>query len=107
MEHAWPSWWRNIIPGGNTLGYVESQIITSEGAKTYGQRQSQAVRREVPAVCQVHCNGGWMSDLEGAIWPILVSLVQGQSRQLSEADQKMLAFWSHRTAQMLQFTHPA
>lgn len=53
-------------------------------------------RRE-KVVCR-SCNNGWMERLETRAVPLLSSLARGETVELGEEDQKLLALWADKTA---------
>jgi hypothetical protein len=107
QEHAWPDWLRDELPRGNDVGFIQGQRLIRDQGKivsTTPLRRETAANRKVRVVCQQNCNGGWMSRLESRIKPVLLALLHGERRHLSDEDQRLLAFWALKTAMMLQFT---
>jgi hypothetical protein len=49
------------------------------------------------------CNSGWMSRLETAVKPIIVPMMKGEKRTLSQEDQLALARWVMKTVMMMEF----
>lgn len=58
------------------------------------------------AFCR-ECNGGWMSQLEENVMPVLAPMVKGQQRALEVDHQRLLAFWSVKTALAFQTVESA
>jgi len=58
---------------------------------------------EIRCVCR-GCNGGWMSDLETKVKPLLSAMIHDISITLSLDDQSAVALWSAKTAMVLQAT---
>jgi hypothetical protein len=56
----------------------------------------------VRSVCRVHCNNGWMADLEGEAGPLIKPMMSGIAVPLHAADQRILAFWALKSAITLQ-----
>jgi hypothetical protein len=108
-EDAWPRWLRKVVPYGHAKGYVQRFSREAGTGRLYGAtpvRRQKAATRKVRVVCKRNCNNGWMSDLEGDAQPILTPLIRGETATLDEAEQQLVAFWSIKTAMMLEFLHP-
>jgi hypothetical protein len=104
-EHAWPAWIRDVLPDGAVKGYSQQHRVavgTREVTEITPPMRHKAADRKVKVVCQ-DCNGGWMSDLEVASKPVLVSMIRGE--QTEPVDQTLLSFWAAKTAMMLQFMY--
>ncbi len=56
-----------------------------------------------PYVCD-DCNGGWMSNLEGKIKPILLPLIHGQKelKDLTKQEKNLIAIWSIKTTCVIE-----
>jgi hypothetical protein len=104
-EHALPDW---LTPYLLDLEGHDRILHRQPGEAGERRRITKRLDLEVKRIC-ARCNQGWMSELETAIKPVLVPLLQGQDAILPEAGQRLLAFWTVKTASMLQFTskeHP-
>ena len=58
---------------------------------------------QVKCVCHPKCNGGWMKDIEDTIKPILVPLIRGEKRRLSQQEQVLIATWVAVKCTVLEF----
>jgi hypothetical protein len=59
----------------------------------------------VRAVCE-HCNGGWMSSLEGRVKPWMGRMIRGEPVVLDVNQQVELAAWASKTVMALEFHEP-
>ncbi|MEA2442522.1 MAG: hypothetical protein QOH76_3946 [Thermoleophilaceae bacterium] len=99
QEHALPRW--------------ASRLFTDEVvdfARTIQYRDSEAEVRPwrgrpfsatVGGPC-IACNGGWMSDLEQQVAPILTPLIRGGAGTLDPVAQHLVATWAVKTMLMLR-----
>lgn len=101
-EHVMADWI------GKDFGQIPtgiSQITNAKGELT--QWPSAPFSDVVKIVCQDRCNGGWMSDLEAAVKPILGPMMtRGWVTTLSAPTQQTLAFWAVKTALVIEHLHP-
>jgi hypothetical protein len=67
--------------------------------------QAPPFTTKVKRVC-LTCNNGWMSQLEEEVKPVALPLIQGEARELNQAQQQKLAFWAIKTGMMFQFATP-
>jgi hypothetical protein len=58
-------------------------------------------RGKVKSAC-ANCNNGWMSDLEGAVKPLLAAMMQDFLITLDRESQRFLAAWCAKTAMVLE-----
>jgi hypothetical protein len=58
----------------------------------------------VKMVCSA-CNSGWLSELEGAVKPVLQPLILGEARRLPDDDQALIAAWTCKTALVSLLQH--
>lgn len=101
-EHVLPAWLtRNEVvrfdsttrrsdPDGNLM-----TLPLSPGSQT------------AKAFCEP-CNGGWMSELESQVKPLLTPIIIGDQtrRVVGEAEQSIIGFWAAKTAVTCQFVNP-
>lgn len=106
-EHVWPRWLHGLLPhdprppshfrfhakGGSRDGLAVNYNRTKQG---------NPIAFKVRAVCQKHCNSGWMSTLEQQARPILTPLIRGEAAQLGREEQLILAAWIAKTAMMFE-----
>lgn len=86
-EHLWPKWIherKDFGPLRIQRGKSEEKIIPNPELM-------------VKTVCGV-CNNGWMSCLEANNIPVIGSMMQDIAIPLDEAQQKLVAAWSVKTA---------
>ncbi len=57
------------------------------------------------AVC-LHCNNGWLSQLETEASPILRPLLLGEPACLTGPEQRVVATWSYKTVLLFQMLRP-
>lgn len=94
-EHLWPQWVLQKIKPGRIQGFV-------------GRHKNLTFHREfvVKSVCGT-CNGGWMSNLESAIMPVLGSMIDDKSITLDKQHQLTVAAWALKTAMLMDATTAA
>lgn len=88
-QHLWPKWIherKDFGPLRIQRGSSEKKIIPNPEIM-------------VKTVCGI-CNNGWMSDLEAGNIPVIGSMLQDIAIPLDEAQQKVVAVWSLKTAMM-------
>ncbi len=94
-EHVYPKWLRKVM---GEYDRVVNVVETAEG-RTVRPTQA-AFDITVQAVCH-DCNTGWMHDLEDAASPLLKPMIRGERRDLSVAQQRVLALWVCKTVLMM------
>lgn len=72
-----------------------------EGEPTVRPWRGRPFSATVGGPC-VSCNGGWMSELEGAAAPLLRPLVRNQDARLDAVQQHLVATWAIKTMLMLR-----
>jgi hypothetical protein len=103
-EHLFPGWLRPYLGGDAQHLYRHGSL---GGAQPFmQQRREMAATRRRRLLCDP-CNTVWGSDLERAAAPVLVPMVQGATRWLSQADQELVARWSMKTAMVFDRTYPS
>lgn len=90
-EHVYPDW----------LSKLYSQEIVGinevSGDNLSRVWQGAVFQHKVKIVCS-ECNNGWMSDLEGDVKDLLISLAfTHDGRTLSEEDQRKISLWVQKT----------
>jgi hypothetical protein len=99
-EHVWPEWLRSF--SHHSAGRYQTGIVGStEGLRDW---TSTSFNHTVRRVCP-DCNGGWMSQLEGQAKPILVPMIQGETRLLSPSEQAVIARSLFKTALAVALTN--
>jgi hypothetical protein len=69
------------------------------------RRGGAATNRKEPVVCGP-CNNGWMSNLENKTKPILLPMIDDESRALNEEDQRTIARWADKVVMVVETTGP-
>jgi hypothetical protein len=59
-------------------------------------------RSETKKLCRRQCNNGWMSDLENAVRPTMVCLINDIAMELDAEQQRLLALWAVKTAMVIE-----
>jgi hypothetical protein len=106
IEHVWPKWLRAYVPAtakqhAALSGLIHRQHSERAIRRWAGDPQSRGIK----AVCR-GCNGGWMSQLEERAKPVLLPLLAGQPRVLSQDDQRVLASWATMHVMVAEFFAP-
>lgn len=108
-EHVWPDWLVREVPADD-LRHRRLRALFTVGASPdrleIRDEGPAAAPERVKVVCQTECNGGWMSRLESAVKPVMLPLIHDQRTHLSDADQRLLAFWTAKTMMMVEYTDP-
>lgn len=97
-EHVVPEWLEGVID--RPEGFILTHFGSHHPTRSRRTGKLDVVARQV---CEP-CNVTWMSALESACSPLLTPMIRGQSRNLSEQDQRLIASWSYKTALMFSFT---
>lgn len=90
-EHVYPDWLSKL--------YSQEVVGINEVSGDNLNRiwQGAIFQHKVKLVC-VECNNGWMSDLEGGVKDLLVSLAFTHDKcVLSEEDQRKISLWVQKT----------
>lgn len=99
-EHLIPEWVGKCFPHRGP--YPHTKRAADEQGEQSKLYSAGVFRAKARIVCQP-CNGGWMSDLENAVRPLLRwMMLTGQSCALGADDQRVLARWSLKTLMVLQ-----
>lgn len=97
-EHIWPQWLgpdirppeRNAARDEYFVTRTQKSIVTASKKR---ERQGDTTTKQVRAVCRA-CNGGWMSEMETAVKPILLPLATTLEKEsLDQVAQRVLAEW--------------
>ncbi len=92
-EHAWPNWVRKLFPAER---HTVSFAMLDRPQRQWSP-SSDDLGVKVQDLCET-CNGGWMSDLEHGIAPLLGPLIASNAaRRLSAGEQRRLAVWCYKT----------
>lgn len=91
-EHIVPQWVARLLPD---LGKGMHRR-TGMGAKPV-EWYDEAYKRTAKVVCR-DCNGGWMSDQEKAIAPILSPILLGEARTFKPPQARRIAKWAFTRA---------
>jgi len=88
-EHLWPKW----IHERKDFGPINFKLGGSE------KKELPNPEIMVKTVCGI-CNKGWMSKLESSNIPTIGNMLQDVAILLDEAQQKLVAAWTVKTAMM-------
>jgi hypothetical protein len=111
-EHVWPVWMHELIRKEGLGKHIQRLVSTSpsspniSGEKYSIERQGAVTTVELKAVCERHCNNGWMSGLETKVIPILTPLLLGQPFALGKYHQEILATWIAMKLMVCEFSVP-
>lgn len=99
-EHVFPQWISRILqqlPGDGNFHIASSD----PDLPSY---ECSIIALTTNAVCRA-CNGGWMSDLESVVSPLLSGAITASSTTLPDHHHKTLATWAAKTAMMLDCSY--
>ena len=107
-EHFYPAWLAEFIDSGKV--HNVAMLVTRLGARPKEvteryRRQGHLITKTLRVVCRT-CNNGWMSQMESAVKPLLVSSVMGQERTLELPDVTFLAQWVCLKAMLAEHADP-
>jgi len=105
-EHVFPRWVgpilrqdpREMIQPG--LHHIQS----AGGTRDHSWTSSRLLNFVANCVC-AKCNGGWMSEIEGAAKPIIAPMIMGQTTTLDTPAQETLAAWLGLKAIVTRYVH--
>lgn len=63
---------------------------------------TQVASHKLRAVCE-SCNGGWMSDLEGSVRPLIEPTIQGYSASFTPDQQITIATWATLKSMVFEY----
>jgi hypothetical protein len=99
-EHVFGDWISKLFASHST---GVAQLIDSDG--NVQQWAQVPFQQKVKVVCE-NCNTGWMADLEAKVKPILTPMLLGQRQEVRAQTQKLLAFWTVKTALIIDHLQP-
>jgi hypothetical protein len=102
-EHLWPDWLRRYVNDSTKWNWRLVDDVDGEISQELDFTR-RAYEQQVRAVC-ADCNGGWMSEIEAAAKPILISLLEETSCSLKLEAQETLATWALLKAIMFDELH--
>lgn len=99
-EHIFPKWLQGYLHLENLP--VNPIIVRSTDLKTIDERRHSFQAFKAGGVCR-GCNGGWMSNLENQVKPILIALIERTRdfHTLTDAERFIVARWTLKTAASL------
>jgi len=99
-EDIVPKWLQKYL--GIQASLVTPMLVRSEDLTLLDVRQHVVAAFKTGGVC-AGCNGGWMSDLENAVKPILTALIDGTRAfpDLGQSEFRVLARWTMKTVAAL------
>lgn len=104
LEHVFPQWVRPHVGAVEPIGSATRVSHHEEHVHhSYGTAVIDFKARRVCA----DCNGGWMSDMEGAVIPILTPMILSPGRVDLTRDEAMtLAAWIAKTSLTTALIYP-
>jgi hypothetical protein len=87
----------HIIPKWMSLQFPDAKWEIEDQLTKHVRKSTKYIHLTTPKPC-ARCNNGWMSDLEKAVKPILVPLIQGETSTLTPPNQISIALWLVKTA---------
>lgn len=89
-EHVWPQWLAEVIDRKQPV------MARAGGGVEYREWKTRPLQHVVQRVCAA-CNSGWMSRLETAAKPLLLSMIRGEARTYSRDEHWVMARWAAKT----------
>jgi hypothetical protein len=108
-EHIWPEWMHPYLPRQENPKTAASYTVVRKDEiqiKRHGPRHGHTFTNTINVVCK-RCNETWMGDIETAVKPILISVLQGQSITLDGGAQRRLVNWIALKAMVIEQMNPA
>lgn len=102
-EHVLPDWLNEVF--GGEPHKLAIQTAVERPGQVYREWENSPFELTTGLICQ-SCNGGWMSTMEKDARPLLEPMLHGRPRQLSPADQRLLATWAVKTLMTFEYTLP-
>ncbi|MGD0945352.1 MAG: hypothetical protein ABR972_13925 [Acidimicrobiales bacterium] len=105
-EHIFANWINKIFDP-KAIGPIGCEVVqySPDGTIVRAYQASQVAGHRHRIVCS-DCNGdkrgGWMSDLEGDISPLLTPVIKGQPRIFDPVAQLLIATWAIKTAMVAE-----
>ena len=106
-----PDWLRKVIPRKSAthshLGYMLHYPKQGEVhfSPTMALNKGNLGTRTLFMVCH-SCNTGWMRDSQDEARPLLIPLIEGQWRDLTQEEGRIIAFWAAMTASVIALSLP-
>lgn len=97
LEDVWPLWLTRRFPSSD-ISFMEAEL---GGRKLDKWRNKTVKLLPVRCVCE-KCNGGWMSDLERQVKPIIESILEDSIKTIDVSSQTLIALWAIKTAMTLE-----
>jgi hypothetical protein len=95
-EHLWSDWMKNVLPLTAAISRREQFEHFRSGAQfgqvEFWERHGSARNAKLHVIC-VHCNNGWMSDIDKTIIPIMTPLIKGEPAVYTPQMQEQIANW--------------
>ena len=110
-EKLWSGWTfknlRKAVPDNQWHPVLDDHPDTPDDRRlAYSKIHNDDVPKlKIKAACGI-CNNGWISRLDEQVKPILVPLMKGESRVLTQADVSSIARWITLKVMLLEFAAP-
>lgn len=98
-EHIWPDWYNRQQPN---FRYELERVI--DGKTSF--RRTQALNLKPKVLCNP-CNNDWGSKLEKRVGPILMPMITGEARQITQAEAELISAWFVLKAMTSEYLVPA
>jgi len=100
-EHVLPVWLLESL-GGKNSDIFQGTHMTFPGLVRSHRRQG--ARTIVQGqVCRA-CNGGWLSQMENRVKPLIVSMNRDSKVALRSEELRLLGIWAYKTASLINIT---
>jgi hypothetical protein len=103
LEHIFPDWINKIFPPDEIgpVGSVFTQVVIGEEDAAVRRAFSAGKLAQLTAriVCCC-CNGGWMSDMESRVGPLLQDAIRGRDATFAPEEQLLIAGWATKIAML-------
>ena len=105
-EHVFPDWLNDVLPSlppdtKAEWGYMANEAGSEAKSRTW--KKVEIASETTNHVCH-DCNTGWMSRMEGRTKPLLMPMILGEERSLTQAEQYEIGRWAVKTAMVLEKT---
>lgn len=102
-EHLWPQWLRFYL-GGRTKHLYRHGMVGG-GEDSVHEWLAPAATKERALMCK-SCNGDWGAALEARSKDVLLPMILGHPKRLSQRSQATVALWAAKTAMVFDRSYP-
>ena len=97
-EHLLPDWLQGVFPNVDLVTHFRAI-----GRNDRHEWDARPFSERVRFVC-MRCNNGWLSQLEAAVKPIMIPMLQHRPCVVDRRAQELLATWAFKTCLVFQTT---